>query len=110
MNVQNPQLFAESGIDFFIANVGDDTIVPTIKLTESIRSAGFSAEYDVEQRKLKAQFKAATRANAQYVITLGDEEIATKSVAVKRLTDGKQVATTFDQIETDLQNVLRQFN
>lgn len=110
LNVQNPQLFAESGIDFFIANVGDDTIVPTIKLTESIRSAGFSAEYDVEQRKLKAQFKAATRANAQYVITLGDEEIATKSVAVKRLTDGKQVAATFDQIETDLQNVLRQFN
>lgn len=110
LNVQNPEFFADEGIDFYVANLGEDTVVKTIELTESLRQAGYRAEYDVEQRKLKAQFKAADRAAAKYVITLGEEEIAQQAGQIKRLSDGKQIEFTFAQIESGLTTLLEQFD
>ena len=37
--------------------------------------AGFSAERDYLNRKIKAQIKAADRLNAKYVAVLGEEEL-----------------------------------
>ena len=98
---QNPKLFADQGIDFFIANIGQETEVKTVEIARLLRKQGLKVQYDVEQKKLKAQFKKADRAKAKYVITLGDKELTAKVLNVKRLSDAK----TFKFVFNDLENI-----
>lgn len=98
---QNPKLFADQGIDFFIANIGQGTEVKTVEIARLLRKQGLKVQYDVDQKKLKAQFKKADRAKAKYVITLGDKELAAEVLNVKRLADAK----TFKFAFIDLENI-----
>lgn len=86
---QNPDLFKDQGIDFFIANIGDGTELKAVEFARSLRSQGYKVQYDVDQKKLKAQFKKADRVNAKYVITLGAKELTNGVLNIKRLADGK---------------------
>ncbi|WP_419512893.1 histidine--tRNA ligase [Lactobacillus kimbladii] len=96
---QNPKLFADQGIDFFIANIGQETEVKTVEIARLLRKQGLKVQYDVEQKKLKAQFKKADRAKAKYVITLGDKELTAKVLNVKRLADAKTFKFAFNDLE-----------
>ena len=96
---QNPELFVDQGIDFFIANIGQETEVKTVAIARLLRKQGLTAQYDVDQKKLKAQFKKADRAKAKYVITLGDKELADKVLNVKRLADAKTFKFSFNDLE-----------
>lgn len=96
---QNPELFVDQGIDFFIANIGQETEVKTVAIARLLRKQGLTVQYDVDQKKLKAQFKKADRAKAKYVITLGDKELADKVLNVKRLADAKTFKFGFNDLE-----------
>ena len=96
---QNPKLFADQGIDFFIANIGQETEVKTVEIARLLRKQGLKVQYDVDQKKLKAQFKKADRAKAKYVITLGDKELTAKVLNVKRLSDAKTFKFAFNDLE-----------
>ncbi|MBA1393078.1 histidine--tRNA ligase, partial [Lactobacillus sp. XV13L] len=96
---QNPQLFTDQGIDFFITNIGEGTAERAVEIARSLRQQGYSAQYDVEQKKLKAQFKKANRAHAKYVITLGSKELANGTLNVKRLLDGKTIDLNLADID-----------
>lgn len=98
---QNPALFADQGIDFFITNIGDGTEIKAVEIARSLRNQGFKAQYDVDQKKLKAQFKKADRVHAKFVITLGAKELANGILNVKRLSDGK----TLELNLTDVDNI-----
>ena len=99
LHKQNPELFADQGIDFFIANIGQETEVKTVEIARLLRKQGLKAQYDVEQKKLKAQFKKADRAKAKFVITLGGKELADKVLNVKRLADAKTFKFSFNDLE-----------
>jgi histidyl-tRNA synthetase len=58
---------------------------------------GISCETDHMQRSFKAQFKYADKINAKYVIALGDNELETGKVTVKKMQDF--TATTIDLID-----------
>ena len=96
---QNPELFKDQGIDFFIANIGQGTEVKTVEIARLLRKQGLTVQYDVDQKKLKAQFKKADRAKAKYAITLGDKELADKVLNVKRLADAKTFKFSFNDLE-----------
>lgn len=98
---QNPTLFADQGIDFFITNIGDGTEIKAVEIARSLRNQGFKAQYDVDQKKLKAQFKKADRVHAKFVITLGAKELDNGILNVKRLSDGK----TLELNLTDVDNI-----
>lgn len=98
---QNPELFIDQGIDFFITNIGEGTEIKAIEIARLLRKQGLKAQYDVDQKKLKAQFKKADRVKAKYVITLGEKELAEGVLNVKRLADGK----TFKLMLSDLNNM-----
>ena len=104
---QNPELFVDQGIDFFIANIGQETEVKTVAIARLLRKQGLTAQYDVDQKKLKAQFKKADRAKAKYVITLGDKELAAEVLNVKRLADAKTFKFNFNDLE-DMNAVMKQ--
>ena len=104
---QNPELFKDQGIDFFIANIGQGTEVKTVEIARLLRKQGLTVQYDVDQKKLKAQFKKADRAKAKYVITLGDKELAAEVLNVKRLADAKTFKFNFNDLE-DMNAVIKQ--
>ena len=101
LHKQNPALFEDQGIDFFITNIGEEAAIKAVEIARLLRSQGLKVQYDVDQKKLKAQFKKADRAEAKYVITLGAKEMATGILNVKRLADAK----TFKLELTDLENM-----
>ncbi|WEV40732.1 histidine--tRNA ligase [Lactobacillus sp. ESL0684] len=104
---QNPQLFADQGIDFFITNIGEGTALKAVEIARSLREQGFKVQYDVDQKKLKAQFKKADRVNAKFVITLGAKELEAGTLNVKRLSDAKTLDLQLSDVD-NMQNIIEQ--
>lgn len=89
-------------LDFYVANIGEETDVEALKLVQGIRAYGYTAERDYLDRKPKAQFKAADRLNALYVITIGPEELANQEVNMKNMETGEQTKVALAKIYTEL--------
>ena len=104
---QNPALFNDEGIDFFITNIGEGTEIKTVEIARALRKQGFKVQYDVDQKKLKAQFKKADRVHAKYVITLGEKEVENETLNIKRLQDGKTLDLEFSDIENMQENIAK---
>lgn len=61
-----------------------------IRFVRSLRNKGFSVDSDLMARSLKSQFKYADKINAQFVITIGDDEINENKLSVKNMKTGEQ--------------------
>ena len=67
-------------------------------MLQRLRIAGFSAERDYLDRKLKAQIKAADRLNAKFVAILGEDELKDNKINVKNMETGEQVEVEFGKL------------
>lgn len=90
-------------LDCYLVSLGEQAQDYTVKLLQSLRLAGFSAERDYLSRKLKAQMKAADRLNAKYVAILGEDELKANKINVK-------IMETGEQRELNLENFIAEFN
>jgi len=102
LNAEGIELEINESIDCYIAALGEEAKDYTVGLLQQLRRAGFSAERDYLDRKIKAQFKAADRLKAKYVAVLGDEELKSNKINVKNMATGEQV-------EIDLATFIKQF-
>jgi histidyl-tRNA synthetase len=59
-------------------------------LVRELRASGIPAEGALEERPLGAQLRMADRAGAVYAAILGDRELESGTVTVRRLADGEQ--------------------
>ncbi|MCL6586778.1 MAG: histidine--tRNA ligase [Anoxybacillus sp.] len=91
LKAEEIELEINAGIDCYLAYLGEEAKDYTVGLLQQLRLAGFSAERDYLNRKIKAQFKAADRLNAKYVAVLGDEELKNNKINVKNMATGEQV-------------------
>ncbi|MBS4217046.1 histidine--tRNA ligase [Bacillus sp. FJAT-49711] len=82
--------------DCYIIVLGDEARDYSVSLLQKLRQAGFSADRDYLNRKVKAQFKAAERLGAKFAIILGDEELQTGKITVKNLDNGEQSELPLD--------------
>ncbi len=102
LNAEGIELEINQGIDCYVASLGEEAKDYTVGLLQQLRMAGFSAERDYLDRKIKAQFKAADRLKAKYVAILGDDELKNNKINVKNMATGEQV-------ELDLATFIKQF-
>jgi histidyl-tRNA synthetase len=102
LNAEGIELKINQGIDVFVASLGEEAKDYTVGLLQQLRMAGFSAERDYLDRKIKAQFKAADRLKAKYVAILGDDELKNNKINVKNMATGEQV-------EVDLNTFIKEF-
>ena len=66
-------------------------------LTAALRDAGLSADRAFDDRSMKAQFKAADRSGARWVLVVGPDEAASGTVSLRALRgDGDQVTVPVD--------------
>ncbi|CRK84258.1 histidine--tRNA ligase [Neobacillus massiliamazoniensis] len=91
LDAESIQLDLKEGIDCYLAYLGEEAKDYTVGLLQNLRMAGFSAERDYLDRKIKAQFKAADRLKARYVAVLGKEELKNNKINVKNMSTGEQV-------------------
>ncbi|MBO5926036.1 MAG: histidine--tRNA ligase [Clostridia bacterium] len=90
----------EKGVKVFLASFGEEASKKAFEICYNLRKNGVVAETDHMQRSFKAQFKYADKINAEYVIAIGDSELESGKVNLKKMADG---TVTEIQIE-DIQN------
>lgn len=84
--------------DLFIIPLGDSAMVKALGLAMQLRNAGKVVEIAFGERGLKGAMKAADKSGARYVVVLGDNEIATKSVELKNMNSGVSTSVTIDSL------------
>ena len=102
LQAEKVDLPIKNELDCYFVSLGEQAQDYTVKLLQSLRLAGFSAERDYLNRKLKAQMKAADRLNAKFVAILGEDELKANKINVK-------IMETGEQKELSLENFMAEF-
>ncbi|MFZ0333802.1 MAG: histidine--tRNA ligase [Candidatus Acidiferrales bacterium] len=82
---------ATRAVDVFIAWMGQNAYPEAVRLARVLRDAKRVVELPPEEMKFRKAFERADKLGARYVLILGDDEIASKQLTLKRLADGVQV-------------------
>jgi histidyl-tRNA synthetase len=73
-----------------VSYLGEPAKLAALKVTDALHSAGIGAQLTPGDRSLKAQLKAANRAQADFSIILGEDEIKAGQATVRTLSDSRQ--------------------
>jgi histidyl-tRNA synthetase len=92
----------EPTVTAFVVGIGDAGRARAMDLARELRAAGVAADTAFGDRPLKAQLKMADRAGATYAAIIGERELASGSVTLRRLADGHQEDVTADALATRL--------
>ena len=88
--------------DLFIIPLGDNQKSASLSIASKLRAAGIRTEIAFGDRALKGAMKAADKSCSRSVIVLGDSEIASGSVELKRMSDGSTRSVKIDQLQSVL--------
>ncbi|WP_153721297.1 histidine--tRNA ligase [Sporosarcina cascadiensis] len=93
----------EPSLDVYIVTLGEEARTTGFELIGRLRENGLRSEMDYMDRKMKAQMKSADRLDADYVIVIGEDEVAENVVQLKNMADGQQKKVALDQLLEELQ-------
>jgi histidyl-tRNA synthetase len=92
--------------DLFLIPLGDSAMEKSLSLAQELRSNGIQVEIAFGDRALKGAMKAADKSGARYVVVLGDSEIASETVDLKRMSDGVVTSVKIAQLQVQLRQAL----
>jgi histidyl-tRNA synthetase len=82
--------------DVLIAYLGEPAKLAAVDLVEKLRGADISALLAFGDRSLKSQLKSADRAEAAYVLILGEEELKAGQITVRDMASSQQQQVPLD--------------
>ena len=103
LSAQGIELPKPAPCDLYIGSIGAPAGERAMVLADRLRTEGFSVQFDVMERSVKAQMKYANKLGAKMSMILGDNELVTGKANVKDMATGEQKEIAF---ETELVNVL----
>ncbi|MEN8701123.1 histidine--tRNA ligase [Bacillus infantis] len=106
LEAEDIKLPVDEGIDCYLVALGEEAKDYSVGLLHKLRMAGFSAERDYLDRKIKTQFKAADRMNAKYVAVLGEDELKAGKINVKSMETGDQTEVSLDSFIDQLKELI----
>jgi histidyl-tRNA synthetase len=86
--------------DLFIIPIGEAEKAKALVIAAELRNAGTRTEIAFGDRALKGAMKAADKSGSRYVIVLGESEIASGVVDVKRMSDGVVTSVKIAELKT----------
>lgn len=89
--------------DVFVSYIGESANKYATKLVEELRRSNIYAEKDIMERSLKAQFKYADKKKAKYIITIGDDEIASNKVELKNMQTGEKKQINISDLVSEME-------
>lgn len=88
-------------LDVYVVGIGQATNAESLKLVQSLRKQGFSAERDYLNRKPKGQFKTASKLHARFTITIGESELESGTANLKDMQAQSESKVSLAEIYTD---------
>jgi len=84
--------------EVFITTIGESAEKEGIVIADKLRNKGIWVEVGYAGNSLKSQLRRADRLSANYVLIIGDDEIAAGKLKWKRLSDGTQGEIPFNEV------------
>ena len=94
---KNMEVKSDEQLSVYVANACED-LTPIIEITKLLRDNGISAEMNLTNRSLKAQFKYADKIKAENVLVIGEDELKTGMFTIKNLKESKQTTLTKEEL------------
>ena len=91
----------EIGTDIYVANAGEKAAEQSLLLTQFLRRQQYSVRQDFSQNKFKSQIKQAVNLGCQFIIFIGEEEIAQAQLSIKNLHNGKSAVINSEDFYAD---------
>jgi len=88
--------------DLFIIPLGDNQKSDALLLATQLRAAGIRTEIAFGDRALKGAMKAADKSGSRYVVIIGDSEVASGIVELKRMSDGTTTSVKISELQKAL--------
>ena len=88
--------------DLFIIPLGEEQKSVALTLAKTLRSVGVRTEIAFGDRALKAAMKAADKSGARYVVIIGEDEVSSGVVELKRLSDGSITSVKISELQKAL--------
>ena len=101
-NENNPNFDETNKLKLFVAYIGEEANLYTSKLVANLRKKGIYVEKDIMERSLNAQFKYANKKNAEYIITIGEDEMKTGKAELKEMETGNTKIISLEDIENNI--------
>ncbi len=104
----------ESGVAFpaqprcnlFIATAGEEAVLTALKLSEDLRSEGYSVIFDTAGRSLKAQMKLSNKLGAQFTVVIGENELKDGKALLKNMETKETTEISFDDFTDEFSKAL----
>ena len=84
------KIHATRSVDVFVAWMGERAYPTAVRLARVLRGEKHTVELPPEEMKFRKALERADKMGARYVLIIGDDEIASDMLTIKRLADGKQ--------------------
>jgi histidyl-tRNA synthetase len=97
---------SEFSSDLFLIPLGESAVERGLTLAQELRGAGIQVEMAFGDRSLKGAMKAADKSGARYVVVLGDSELSSQVVELKRMSDGVVTSVKIAQLQDQLRQAL----
>ena len=88
-------------MDLYLAPMGEEAATYAASLAARLRRAGVRAETDLCGRSLKAQLKFAGKRGVRFAAVIGDSELSTRQVKLRRMRDGAEETVSLADLESD---------
>jgi len=92
----------EGGAKVYVAPLGKGMNAQAEKLARELREQGIAVELGDGSFRLKKSFETAERVGAEYVVIVGESEIASGNLAVKNIRSGEQSSIPRDSLASRL--------
>ena len=90
MEQQGEEIPRENPVKLYVAPMGEQAMIKAFEIVSALRGKGVKAETDHAGRGVKAQFKYADKIGAKYVAAIGENELASGAVKLKKMSDGSE--------------------
>ena len=92
--------------DLFIIPLGESAKNQSLLIATKVREFGIRVDIAFGDRALKGAMKTADKSGARYVVVIGDSELSSGIVELKRMTYGSSTSVKIAQLADELQKAL----
>lgn len=98
LEMEKIEIGQSADLEVYVVAMDESTKKKAFTVVRDLRDNGISADMDFNGRKVKAQMKSADRKHAAYVIVIGETELESGKVALKKMATGEQQELEFEAI------------
>lgn len=106
LEAEEVTLPTKNELDVFFVTLGEKVQTKAVELVQALRMQGIAVDKDYQDRKMKAQFKAADRFHAKYVAILGEEELENNVINIRSMETREQEEVSIETFVTTVQDKL----